>query len=286
MTQRLQVLRTNKLFVGGAFPRSESGRVRVFVNGEGVQMAQVAQGSRKDLREAVRHARAASSRWAGMNALLRGQILYRLAETLETRRHDLGGRLAAQTGVRPEAAMQEVDLAVDTLVSWAGWCDKVMTVLGAVNPVAGPYTSESVPVGLGVTVVRAGTTRPLLALVQALCPPLVAGNACILLDPHAAPLSAVDLAEAVAVSDVPAGVVQILTGDADLLLQEAARHEDVDAVGGAEVDGEVWATVCRSAARHIQRTVRVAAAPDTVRTDWWALTPWLDMRTTWQSKGV
>src|SRR6266550_483754 len=194
---RLPVKKTYKLFIGGAFPRSESGRT---YEAEGQN---VARASRKDVRDAIKAARAALPKWAGMTAYNRGQVLYRLAEMLENRRHDVARFCTGE---------DEVERTIDRVVWYAGWTDKLAQIMGGSNPVAGPYFNFTVPEPTGVVAVLAPEEPALLGLVSRLVPPLVGGNAVVLVASESTPLAAVELAEALATSDVPGGVVNILTG--------------------------------------------------------------------------
>ncbi len=234
---RLDVRKTHKLYIGGKFPRSESGRVYPALDPDGEVVARVAQASRKDLRDAVRAARGAQPGWAGHTAYNRGQVLYRIAEMIEDRR-DVFAAQVALSGLDRRRALTEVGEAVDTVVWYAGWADKYAQIVGNVNPVAGPFFNISFPEPTGVVGVVAPPEPSLAGLVDALLPALVPGNAVVVLASEPYPLPAVTLAEALATSDVPGGVVNILTGSPAELLPPLARHMDVDAldVGGAPAD--------------------------------------------------
>src|SRR5262245_8073967 len=237
---RLPVKKTYKLYVGGAFPRSESGRTYE------VERANVALASRKDLRDAVRAARGASSTWAGMTAYNRGQVLYRVAEMMEGRKAEF----AELTG--DEA---EVDDAVDRWVWYAGWADKLAQVLGSSNPVAGPYFNFTVPEPTGVVGIVAPEEPALAGLVSRLAPAVVGGNVAVVLASEHHPLAAVTLAEVLATSDVPGGVVNVLTGRKRELAPVLAGHMDVNALdlaGAEDEDGELE----RLAADNVKRIVR------------------------------
>ncbi len=202
MSSRLPVRKTYKLYIGGEFPRSESGRTYE------AQGANVARGSRKDVRDAVRAARAAFPKWAGLTAYNRGQVVYRIAEMLEARRAEF-----AELSTGPE----EVERSIDRLVWYAGWADKLAQVLGSSNPVAGPYFNFTVPEPTGVVGIVAPEEPPLAGLVSRLAPAIVGGNATVVLTSEASPLAAVELAEVLATSDVPGGVVNLVTGPRDEL---------------------------------------------------------------------
>jgi acyl-CoA reductase-like NAD-dependent aldehyde dehydrogenase len=255
VSERLDVKKTHKLFIGGAFPRSESERSYPALNAAGEVVARMARASRKDLRDAVRAARTAQEGWAGRSAYNRGQILYRLAEMVEDRRESFVGRLAI--GAEGEAgAQREVDAAIDRLVWYAGWCDKLAQTIGNLNPVAGPFFNLSSPEPVGVVGLVCPERPALLGMVSRLAPILVPGNAVVVVASEAWPLAAVTLAEAVATADVPAGVVNILTGEKAELLPFLAGHMDVnalDAFGAAPADA---ATLEEVAVENVKRFVR------------------------------
>ncbi len=226
--KRLAVLKTYKLFVGGAFPRSESGRVRAALAADGrTPLGNYAHASRKDFRDAVVKARAAQPKWAATSAYLRGQILYRAAELLESRRAELEAELARATG---ESAAEEVSAAIDRLVHYAGWTDKYPQLFSSVNPVASAHFNFSFPEPTGVVGVVCPDTPPLLALVGLLAPAVLSGNAVIALASERFPLPAATFAEILATSDVPGGVVNLLTGLRAELAPQFAEHMDVNAV--------------------------------------------------------
>jgi acyl-CoA reductase-like NAD-dependent aldehyde dehydrogenase len=262
---RLPVRKTYKLFVGGAFPRSESGRT---YEAEG---ANVARASRKDARDAVRAARTAFPGWAGATAYNRGQVLYRLAEMLEARADDLA---------RVSSGRGEVESAIDRVVWYAGWADKLSQVLGSSNPVAGPYFNFTVPEPTGVVAVIAPDEPALDGLVGRIVPALVGGNAVVAVASERHPLAAVELAEAVATSDVPAGVVNILTGFRDELAPVLAGHMDVNAIDLTGADGSV-AELERLAAENVKRVVR--GSPDEQSP--WAVAKFLELKTVWHPVG-
>lgn len=230
MSDRVAVRRTPKLFIGGAFPRSESGRSYEVVSHDGTFLALAAQASRKDARDAVVAARAAQPGWAGATAYNRGQVLYRVAEMLEGRREQLAEEVGAAEGLGPDGALAQVDATVDRLVWYAGWTDKVAVVDGSQNPVAGPYFSFTTPEPTGVVAAFAPETPSLLGLVSVIAPILVTGNTVVCVTSSAHPLPAVSLAEIMATSDVPGGVVNLLTGDREELAPRLANHRDVDAL--------------------------------------------------------
>jgi acyl-CoA reductase-like NAD-dependent aldehyde dehydrogenase len=263
---RLAVPKTYKLYIGGAFPRSESGRTYEITTAKGAFLANAAQASRKDARDAVLAARAAQPGWANATAYNRGQVLYRIAELLEGRHAQFVDELRASEGASAAAASKQVDDAIDTWVWYAGWADKYVQVAGSGNPVAGPYFNLSVPEPTGVVAIVApqgaeaqgnGAQKPasLLGLVSVLAPALVAGNTVVVVADQAHPLSAISLAEVLATSDVPGGVVNILTGSPAEIAPWLASHADVNALdltGAGELD---WIELQISAADTLKRVV-------------------------------
>ena len=263
---RLPVRKTYKLYIGGEFPRSESGRTYE------AQGANVARASRKDVRDAVRAARAAFPKWAGLTAYNRGQVVYRIAEMLEARRAEF-----AELSTGPE----EVERSIDRLVWYAGWADKLAQVLGSSNPVAGPYFNFTVPEPTGVVGIVAPEEPPLAGLVSRLAPAIVGGNATVVLTSEGSPLAAVELAEVLATSDVPGGVVNLLTGPRDELAPILAGHMDVNAIDLAGADGQVE-ELERLAADNVKRVVR--GTPDSQSP--WDIAAFLDLKTIWHPIGV
>jgi acyl-CoA reductase-like NAD-dependent aldehyde dehydrogenase len=263
---RLPVRKTYKLYIGGEFPRSESGRTYE------AQGANVARASRKDVRDAVRAARAAFPKWAGLTAYNRGQVVYRIAEMLEARRAEFAELC---TGA------DEVDVSIDRLVWYAGWADKLPQVLGSSNPVAGPYFNFTVPEPTGVVAVLAPEEPPLAALVSRLAPVIVGGNAAVLLASEGSPLAAVELAEVLATSDVPGGVVNLLTGSRDELAAVLAGHMDVNAIDLTGADGAV-ADLQRLAADNVKRVVRSTADAQSP----WEIGSFLELKTVWHPIGL
>jgi acyl-CoA reductase-like NAD-dependent aldehyde dehydrogenase len=266
VSERLPVRKTYKLFVGGAFPRSESGRSYE------VQGANVARGSRKDVRDAVRAARGAFGKWSGMTAYNRGQVLYRVAEMLEARTRDF----AELTGDE-----DEVNRSVDRVVWYAGWADKIAQVLGTSNPVAGPYFNFTVPEPTGVVGIVAPEEPALLGLVSRLMPAIVGGNSTVVLASESQPLAAVELAEVLATSDVPGGVVNIVTGYRSELAPVLAGHMDVNAIDVGGADGDI-AELERLAAENVKRVVRGAADGQSP----WDVASFLELKTVWHPIGV
>ena len=263
---RLPVNKTYKLYIGGAFPRSESGRT---YEAEG---ANVARGSRKDLRDAVRAARGAFAGWSGMTAYNRGQVVYRIAEMLEARRSEFADL---------SSGADEVDRAIDRLVWYAGWADKLAQVLGSSNPVAGPYFNFTVPEPTGVVGILAPDEPPLLGLVSRVAPAIVGGNTTVVVASETHPLAAVELAEVLATSDVPGGVVNLLTGFREELAPWLAGHMDVNAIDLAGADGQVE-ELEQLAAENVKRVVRGAADDQSP----WEIASFLELKTVWHPIGV
>jgi acyl-CoA reductase-like NAD-dependent aldehyde dehydrogenase len=252
-TERVTVTKTCKLLIDGAFPRSESGRVLPLLDARGRTVAQVAHASRKDLRDAVEAAAAAQPRWAQATAYLRGQVLYRMAETLEARTSELAAAIRQVEPSSAATARREVERSVDRLVSLAGWADKLAMVLGNQNPVAGPFYTFSVPEPSGVVAVVAPDRPSLLGLVTLLAAPLASGNAVVALASERNPLPAVALMEIVATSDVPAGAVNLLTGLRGELLPHIASHREIHAVAAALDDAQERRTLELGQAENLKR---------------------------------
>ncbi len=282
---RVPVKRTAKLFIGGAFPRSESGRSYEVVGKDGRALAHAARASRKDLRDAVVAARAAQPGWAGMTAYSRGQILYRVAEMMEGRREQFRAEVADAGASDPA---REVDAAIDRWVWYAGWADKVAQVQGGANPVAGPYFNFTIPEPTGVVGVVAPAGEPLLGLVSRLAPAVVSGNAAVVLASETAPLPAVSLGEVLATSDVPGGVVNILTGSTAELVPWLAGHMDVNAVDLTGLPDDLAAEAERLAAENVKRVHRGPAgdvfAPDAQSP--YEVTALMEFKTVWHPMGA
>ncbi len=282
--KRLAVLKTSKLFIGGAFPRSESGRVLAATGPAGEPLGNYAHASRKDFRDAVVKARAAQGKWAGSSAYLRGQILYRAAEIMETRRAELEAELRRATGKSGEA---EVTATIDLLVHYAGWTDKYGALFSSVNPVASPHFNFTFPEPTGVVAVIAPDAPALLGLVGVIAPALVAGNAVIALASERHPLPAVALAEILATSDLPGGVVNLLTGRRAELAPQFAEHMDVNAV----IDGSGDAAIARTLQAGSALNLKRFAAQVPPRGDWAEGNPyWIldtaEFKTAWHPLGV
>ncbi|MFI6816988.1 aldehyde dehydrogenase family protein [Nonomuraea sp. NPDC050328] len=266
---RLSVRKTYKLFIGGAFPRSESGRSYAVTSSKGDFLANASRASRKDARDAVTAARKAFPGWSGATAYNRGQILYRIAEMLEGRR----AQFVDELGVGKKAALEQVDAAIDRLVWYAGWSDKITSVYGGANPVAGPYFNLSTPEPTGVVAVIA-PADPLLGLVSVVAPVIVTGNTSVVVASEPAPLAAITLAEVLATSDLPGGVVNILTGRQAELAPWLASHMDVNGLDLSGVAAPELAVECEvAAADNLKRVLRGPAEAD------WVAEPGLDRMT-------
>jgi len=288
MSDRLSVAKTYKLYIGGAFPRSESGRSYPVKDARGTFLANAAQGSRKDVRDAVVAARKAFPGWSGATAYNRGQVLYRVAELLEGRREQFVAETAASEGVAAKKAQSTVDAAIDRWVWYAGWPDKVASVLGASNPVAGPYFSFSVPEPTGVVGVLAPQASSLLGLVSVLAPVIATGNTAVVVTSQDRPLAAITLSEVLATSDVPGGVVNIVTGRTAELAPWLASHADVNALDLAGAPESMRAELEGAAADTVKRVLRAKGAePDwTVQPDVSRLRAFLETKTVWHPIGV
>ncbi|MGW5724258.1 aldehyde dehydrogenase family protein [Amycolatopsis sp. NPDC003865] len=288
MSDRISVAKTYKLYIGGKFPRSESGRVYPVTDGKGKFLANAAHASRKDVRDAVVAARKAFGGWSSATAYNRGQVLYRVAEVLEGRRDQFVAEVSASEGLATKKAESIVDAAVDRWVWYAGWTDKIATVLGAANPVAGPYFSFTVPEPTGVVGVLAPQQSSLLGLVEVLAPVLATGSTAVVVSSAERPLPAITLSEVLATSDVPGGVVNILTGRAAELGPWLASHGDVNALDPTGASPEDRVALAREAANTVKRVLTVPAAePDwTAAPDITRLRRYLEAKTVWHPLGV
>ncbi len=272
MPARLDVRKTYKLFIGGAFPRSESGRVYEVIDARGRFLANAALGSRKDARDAVVAARKAFRGWSGATAYNRGQVLYRVAELMEGRRDQFAIEVAAAEGLSQRKAEQQVEAAIDRWVWYAGWCDKLAQVLGSSNPVSGPFFNFSVPEPTGVVAVVAPQESSLLGFVSVCAAALVGGNTVVVLAAEDRPLPAVTLSEVLATSDVPPGVVNLLTGRVAEIAPWLASHADVNAIDLTGVNDPVLARDMEIAAA--ETVTRVRRPP--VEVIKWTAEPGLD----------
>jgi acyl-CoA reductase-like NAD-dependent aldehyde dehydrogenase len=292
---RIGVRKTYKLYIGGAFPRSESGRSYEVGDASGAPLANACRASRKDLREAVRVARSAFPGWSGRTAMNRGQILYRVAELMEGRRDQFVDEVAAAEGSDEARAAESVDRAIDRWVWYAGWADKIGQVLGASNPVGAPYFNFTIPEPTGVVGVVAPETSSLLGLVSRLAPVLVGGSTAVVLASETRPLPAITLTEVLATSDVPGGVVNVLTGLRRELVPVLAAHGDVDALDLWGLPDDMRAATESSAADSIKRLSRRPLGVRESRFDWlddraserpeW-IAAFLEMKTVWHPFGV
>jgi acyl-CoA reductase-like NAD-dependent aldehyde dehydrogenase len=250
----LSIPKTYKLYIGGKFPRSESGRTYEVVTKAGAFVANAAKASRKDARDAVVAARAAQPGWAGATGYNRGQVLYRIAELLEGRRAQFVEEISSTEGVTAAAAGAQVDAAIDAWVWYAGWADKYVQVAGNANAVSGPYFNISVPEPTGVVgIVAPSTGSSLLGLVGVIAPAIVSGNTVVVIASESAPLSAISLAEVLATSDVPGGVINILTGSAAEIAPWLASHADVNALDLTGADALDWIDLQIAAADTLKR---------------------------------
>jgi len=291
---RIPVRKTYKLYVGGEFPRSESGRTYLVRAADGTLIANAVRSSRKDLRDAIRTARGAFPGWAGKTAMNRGQVLYRVAELMEGRRAQFTDEVATAEGVSTDKAAILVDRAIDRWVWYAGWADKISQLLGTVNPVGSPYFDFTFPEATGVVGVVAPETSSLLGLVSRLAPAVVSGNAVVVLASESRPLPAVTLGEVLATSDVPAGVINILSGLRRELVPILAAHMDVNALDLWGIPPDMRAAAEESAMENVKRVARPPRDGDD-RFDWlddrraqrpeWIAT-FLEMKTVWHPIGV
>jgi acyl-CoA reductase-like NAD-dependent aldehyde dehydrogenase len=288
MSDRLAVRKTYKLYIGGAFPRSESGRSYEVTDTKGHFVANAARASRKDARDAVVAARGAFAAWSGATAYNRGQVLYRVAEVMEGRHAQFVDEVEAGEGLSSSRARAAVDAAIDRWVWYAGWTDKLAAVLGGANPVAGPYFDFSLPEPTGVVAVLAPQQSSLLGLVSVLAPALAGGNTTVVVTSKERPLPAVTLGEVLATSDVPGGVVNLLTGDAGEIGPWLAEHDDVDAIDLTGAPKHFAMEFERLAAGSIKRVVRPPAGEPDWTTDpgLSRMTPFLETKTVWHPMGV
>jgi acyl-CoA reductase-like NAD-dependent aldehyde dehydrogenase len=290
--ERLDVRKTYKLYIGGKFPRTESGRSYLVTDAKGKPLANASRASRKDARDAVQAARKALPGWSGATAYNRGQVLYRVAEMLEGRREQFVEQVARAEGATRRAAAETVDKAVDRWVWYAGWADKLTQVFGAANPVAGPYFNFSVPEPTGVVGMVAPAGSSLLGLVSRLAPAIVSGNTAVMVASETRPLPAITLAEVLATSDLPGGVVNLLTGFASELVGPLASHMDVNALDLAGLDLALYREAELAAAENVKRVappVKLSARDwlsDTRGQDPYWIAAFLEVKTVWHPVGV
>jgi acyl-CoA reductase-like NAD-dependent aldehyde dehydrogenase len=280
-TSRIDVLKTYKLFIGGAFPRSESGRVYAIKDSQGNHLANPAQASRKDLRDAVVAARAAFGGWSGATAYNRGQILYRMAEMLEGRSEQLVTEIVALEGVTPRVASLQVQESIDLLVWYAGWSDKISTLAGSTNPVSGPYYNFSTPEPIGVVAVFAAAKPSLLNLVGSIASVITSGNTAVVIASEKFPLVAITFAEILATSDLPAGVVNILSGSSSELAPWAASHMDIDAIDANGLTAKQLKDAQIAGAENLKR-IRVRSEIKTPE----RILDYMEIKTVWHPIGI
>jgi acyl-CoA reductase-like NAD-dependent aldehyde dehydrogenase len=291
---RIAVRKTYKLYIGGEFPRSESGRSYVVRATDGTPLANAVRGSRKDLRDAVKAARGAFAGWSGKTAMNRGQVLYRVAELMEGRRDQFEAEVAAAEGAGDAAAREQVDRSIDRWVWYAGWADKIAQMLGTVNPVAASYFNFTIPEPTGVVGIVAPEASSLLGLVSRLAPAVVSGNSAVVLASESRPLPAVTLGEVLATSDVPGGVINLLSGQRRELVPWLAAHMDVNALDTWGVPLDIRAATEESAVENVKRLAKPPRG-DPERFDWlddaraqrpeW-IAAYLEMKTVWHPIGV
>jgi acyl-CoA reductase-like NAD-dependent aldehyde dehydrogenase len=288
-SSRLSVRKTYKLYIGGAFPRSESGRSYPVSTPDGKFLANAAQSSRKDVRDAVVAARKAFAGWSGATAYNRGQVLYRVAEMLEGRRAQFIAEVAEAEGVTAQQAGSTVDAAIDRWVWYAGWTDKIAQVTGSSNPVAGPYFNFSLPEPTGVVAILAPQRSSLLGLISVLAPVIAGGNTVVAVTAQDRPLPASTLAEVLATSDLPGGVINLLTGRTAELAPWLAGHMDVNAIDLTGVAPADRVDLERLAADNVKRVLR---GPNDDDPDWTGdpgigrLTAFLETKTVWHPVGI
>ncbi|CAM5262591.1 aldehyde dehydrogenase [Streptomyces spiroverticillatus] len=286
--KRLSVFKTYKLYVGGKFPRSESGRVYEVSDSKGNWLANAPLASRKDARDAVVAARKAFGGWSGATAYNRGQILYRIAEMLEGRREQFVREVGEAEGLSKSKAAAVVDAAIDRWVWYAGWTDKVAQIAGGGNPVAGPFFNLSTPEPTGVVAVVAPQDSSFLGLVSVIAPVIATGSTTVVIASESAPLPALSLGEVLATSDLPGGVINILTGKASEIAPSLAAHQDVNAIDltGAGHGSDLARDLEIAAADNLKRVLRPSASPDwTAPQGTERLTAFLETKTVWHPTG-
>jgi len=282
MSERLEVKKTYKLYIGGSFPRSESGRTYEIRGKDGAFIANACLASRKDLKDAVVAARSAQASWAGATAYNRGQILYRIAEMMEGRRDQFINEICAADGISPKDAAKEVMAAIDRWVWYAGWSDKLSVLAGSTNPVAGPYYNFTIPEPMGVVGSIAPEEHSLLGLVDAIAPIIVSGNTCIVLASSRAPLSAITFAEVMATSDLSHGVANVLTGQKKELAPWFASHMDINGLDISGVDEPSMISDIKTAgAQNLKRIHSFNGAQNPQR-----ILAFMEAKTIWHPIGV
>ena len=278
---RIDVMKTYKLYINGAFPRGESGRVYEVKDSKGKFLANPCQASRKDLREAVVAARGAQAGWVSATAYLRGQILYRVAEMMESRKSEFIDVIVASEGKSVSAATSEVSAAIDMWVWYAGWSDKISTIAGSTNQVSGPFYNFTIPEAIGVVTIFSSEKSPLLSLVSAVGGVLTTGNTCVVVASEKSPLAAVALAEVLATSDIPNGVVNILTGKSAELVPWVGSHMDIDAVDVSGLSKKQESEVRIAGADNLKRIHRFTEIRSAQR-----VLAFVENKTVWHPIGV
>jgi len=281
---RLAIPKTYKLYIGGKFPRSESGRTYEVVSTTGAFLANAAKASRKDARDAVVAARGAVGGWSGATGYNRGQVLYRIAELLEGRRAQFVEEIAASEGISSAAASAQVDAAIDAWVWFAGWADKYSQVAGNGNPVSGPYFNLSVPEPTGVVAIVAPQDSSLLGLVSVVAPAVVTGNTVVVIASERLPLAAISLSEVLATSDVPGGVINILTGSAAEIAPWLASHADVNGLDLAGAETLDWVDLQIAAAETLTRVL--APVPGVPAPSLDRMLAFTETKTVWHTKAL
>ena len=278
---RLDVKKTYKLFIGGAFPRSESGRSYQIQDSKRNFIANPAQASRKDLRDAVLAAKNSQAQWSSAAAYNRGQILYRIAEIMEGRSDQFIAEIVALEGTTPKAALKQVQEAIDTWVWYAGWTDKISSTAGSTNPIAGPYYNFTIPEPLGVVGIFAEQKSSLLGVVRGLAPVLASGNSAVVVASERRPLPAITLSECCATSDVPSGVINILTGVTSELAPWMASHMEVDGIDISGLDPKNDANIRKSGTENLKRIHRFKSENSPER-----ILSFMEYKTVWHPIGI
>lgn len=278
---RIDVKKTYKLFIGGQFPRSESGRSYELLDSKGIFLANPALASRKDLRDAVVAARNVADKWASATAFNRSQILYRVAEMMEGRKEQFVAEIIAQEGVSKAQALKEVNEAIDLWVWYAGWCDKIASIYGGTNPVSGSFYNFTTPESLGVVATFISDNDSLTSIVQGIAPIVAGGNVVVAIAHEDYPLSAITLAEVIATSDVPGGVVNILTGKASEIAPWVGSHMDIDGVDGSGLDSSTYDKLRKDGADNLKRINRFNDVKSPHR-----ILAYMENKTVWHPIGI
>lgn len=287
MSKRSQILKTYKTYVGGAFPRSESGHIYPLKNKKDEVIANVCRCTRKDVRDAVVKARDAQAGWSGRSAYNRGQILYRIAEMLEGRKDQFTEEMTLM-GIKNKLALSDVETAIDRLIYYAGWTDKISQVFGSVNPVASSHFNFSMPSPTGVVGILSPDDSPLTGLVSMIAPAIAGGNSVVVLASETYPLSAVSFGEVLHASDVPAGVVNILTGYASEMIPNLSSHMDVNGIFNANQNPEIRKQIDENCALNVKRRrhLNVSDWSDSSLENPYLIMDFQEIKTTWHPVGV